>query len=291
MKEVHYGGQAVMEGVMMRGVKHMAIAVRRPSGDIVVHSEPLPAGIYNSRLGKLPFLRGLTMYWDTLVLGTRSLMFSADIALEEDDVQFGGAMMWGTLFFSLLLGVGLFVMLPMFLVGLVDRYVTVPLLSNLAEGLVRLLFFLTYLWVIGRLPDIRRVFAYHGAEHKTVNAYEAGVPLTPQDVRSFTTAHTRCGTSFLLTVLVLFVLLTSLMGRPPLFWRLLSRLALVPIVGALAYEFMKFTARNGHRAWVRALTAPGLWLQRLSTREPDDSMLEVSIAALQRVLEKDGAVA
>lgn len=291
MSEVHYGGQAVMEGVMMRGVQHMAIAVRRPSGDIVVHSEPLPRGIYNSRLGKLPFLRGLTMYWDTLILGTRSLMFSADIALEEEDVEFGGAMMWGTLLLSLLLGVGLFVLLPMFLVGLVDRYVTVPLLSNLAEGLVRLLFFLTYLSLIGRLPDIQRVFAYHGAEHKTVNAFEAGVPLTPQDVRSFTTAHTRCGTSFLLIVLVLFVLLTSLMGRPPLFWRLLSRLALVPVVGALAYEFIKFTARNGHLAWVKVLIAPGLWLQRLSTREPDDSMLEVSIAALQSVLEKDGAVA
>jgi len=291
MKDFHYGGQAVIEGVMIRGVQHMAVAVRRPSGDIMVHSEPLPAGIYQSSLGKLPFLRGLTMLWDTLVLGMRSLMFSADIALEEEDVQFGGPMMWGTVLFSLLLGVGLFVVLPMLLVGLADRYIAIPLLSNLAEGLVRLLFFLTYLLVIGRLPDIRRVFAYHGAEHKTVNAYEAGVPLTPQEVKSFTTAHTRCGTSLQLMVLVLFVFLSSLLGRPPLVWRLLSRLVLVPIVAALAYEFMKFMARNHDRALVKLLTAPGFWLQRFTTREPEDSMLEVSIAALRRVLEEDGAAA
>jgi uncharacterized protein YqhQ len=181
--------------------------------------------------------------------------------------------------------------LPMLLVGLADRYITIPLLSNLAEGLVRLLFFLVYLLVIGRLPDIRRVFAYHGAEHKTVNAYEAGVPLTPQEVRPFTTAHTRCGTSLQLIVLVLFVLLSSLLGRPPLVWRLLSRLALVPIVAALAYEFIKFTARNHDQALIKLLTAPGFWLQRLTTREPEDSMLEVSIAALRRVLEEDGAAA
>jgi uncharacterized protein YqhQ len=291
MRQVHYGGQAVIEGVMIRGSEHMAVAVRRPSGEIVVHSESLPAGLYDGPFGKLPFLRGLTMLWDTLVLGIRSLMFSADVALEEEEVQFGGAMVWGTLLVSLLLGLGLFVLLPMFLVGLVDRYITVPLLSNLAEGLVRLLFFLVYLLVISHLPDIRRVFAYHGAEHKTVNAYEAGVALTPQAIRPFATAHTRCGTGLLLIVLVLFVLLSTLMGRPPLVWRFLSRLALVPVVAGLAYEFVKFAARNDDRALVRVLLAPGLWLQRLTTQEPDDSMLEVSIAAFQRVLKDDGAAA
>nr|MBC7244417.1 DUF1385 domain-containing protein [Chloroflexota bacterium] len=289
MKEFHYGGQAVIEGVMIRGASHMAVAVRKPSGEIVVHSEPLPPRLYNSPLIKFPFVRGLTMLWDTLVLGTRSLMFSADVALAEENVQFGGPMMWGTLLLSLVFGVGLFVLLPMLLVGLIDRYITVPLLSNLAEGLVRVLFFLAYLLAIRSLPDIRRVFAYHGAEHKTVNAYEAGVPLTVQEIKPFPIAHTRCGTSFLLIVLVLFVLLSALLGRPPMLWRVLSRLALVPIVVALAYEFIKFTARYHDHALVRFLIAPGLWLQQLTTQEPDDSMLQVSIAALQRVLAEDHA--
>jgi uncharacterized protein YqhQ len=291
MSQVHYGGQAVIEGVMMRGVRHMAIAVRKPSGEIVVHSEPLPRGIYDSTLGRLPFVRGLTMLWDTLVLGTRSLMFSADVALADEDVQFGGPMMWGTLLLSLVVGVGLFVVAPLLLVSLVDRYITVPVLSNLAEGLVRLAFFLGYLLIIGRMPDIRRVFAYHGAEHKTINAYESGVPLTPEEVRSYTTAHTRCGTSFLLIVLILFVLLSSFLGRPPLLVRLLSRLVLMPVVSAVAYEFIKFSARHENNVLVKALVAPGLLLQRLTTREPEDSMLEVAIAALRRTLAEDGAVA
>ncbi len=289
MAEFHYGGQAVIEGVMIRGVQHVAVAVRKPSGQILVHSEPLPSTIYAGRAGKIPFVRGLTSLWDMLILGVRSLTFSADIALEEEGVEFGGPMMWGTLLFSLLLGIGLFVILPALLVGMVDRYVTIPLLGNLAEGLVRLLFYVVYLAVIGRLPDIRRVFGYHGAEHKTVNAYEAGVPLTPQDVATFATAHTRCGTSLLLIVLFVFVLLSSMMGRPPLLWRLLSRLVLLPLVAALSYEFLKFTARNENRAWVRVLMTPGLLLQRLTTREPDDSMLEVAIAALRRVLQEDGS--
>lgn len=300
VSEFHYGGQAVIEGVMMRGARNMAVAVRQPSGEILVHSEALPRGIYNSALGRLPLVRGLTMLWDTLVLGTRSLMFSADVALAEEDVpskggteglKFGGPIMWGTMLVSLLVGVGLFVVLPMMLVSLVDRYITIPLLSNLVEGIVRLLFFVAYLVAIRRMPDIRRVFAYHGAEHKTVNAHEAGVPLTPAAVSRFTTRHTRCGTSFLLIVLILFVLLTSILGRPPLLVRLLSRLLLMPIVAALAYEFIKFTARHDDHPLVRALAAPGLRLQRLTTEEPDERMVEVAIAALQRVMAEDSPVA
>lgn len=291
MSDIHYGGQAVIEGVMMRGARNMAIAVRKPSGEITIHSEALPSGIYTSRIGRLPFVRGLTMLWDTLVLGTRALMFSADAALSDEEVKFGGPIMWGTLALSLVLGVGLFVVLPLLLVGLVDRFISSALLSNLAEGLLRLLFFLAYLVVIGRMADIRRVFAYHGAEHKTVNAYEAGVPLNPQEVQRFSTAHTRCGTGFLLSVLLIFVLLTSLLGRPPLVWRLLSRLALVPFVTAIAYETMKFTAGHIDHPLVRALAAPGLWLQRLTTREPDEGMLEVAIAALQRVIAADSTSA
>jgi uncharacterized protein YqhQ len=291
VSEVHYGGQAVIEGVMIRGAKHMAVAVRRPSGDIVVHSEPLPSGIYSSRLGKLPFVRGLTMLWDTLVLGTRSLMYSADVALEEEEVEFGGAMMWGTLLASLALGVGLFIVLPAFVVSLVDRFIATPLLSNLVEGLVRLAFFTAYLYAIGRLPDIARVFAYHGAEHKTVSAFEAGVPLAPENIKPFPTAHLRCGTDFLLVVLAVFVLISSMLGRPPLLLRLLSRLVLVPVVAAISYEFIKFAGRHDDNPFVRLLITPGLWLQRLTTREPEDGMLEVSVAALRRVLQEDGVSA
>jgi uncharacterized protein YqhQ len=229
------------------------------------------------------------MLWDSLVLGTRSLLFSADVALEEEEeVSFGGPIIWGTLLAAIALGIGLFVLLPMFLVGLVDRYMTAPLASNLAEGVVRLLVLVGYLFVISRLPDVRRVFAYHGAEHKTINAFEAGAPLTPEGVRPFTTAHVRCGTGFLLIVLILFVLLSSLLGRPPLVWRLFWRLALIPVVSAIAYEVIKFTARNQDHALVRVLTVPGLWLQRLTTQEPDDGMLEVAIAALNQVLEEGG---
>ena len=291
MSEVHYGGQAVIEGVMMRGAHSMAVAVRKPTGDIQIHSEPLPKGIYDSKVGRLPFVRGLTMLWDTLVLGTRALMFSADAALTEEDVKFEGPMMWGTLAFSVLLGIGLFVLAPMLLVGLVDRYITVPLLSNLAEGLVRLAFFLGYLIVIRRMPDIRRVFAYHGAEHKTVNAYEAGVELTPETVQEYSTRHTRCGTSFLLVVLMLFVLISTFLGRPPLLIRLLVRLAMVPLVASVAYEFIKFAARHEDNPLVRLLTAPGLALQRLTTEQPDPAMLEVAIAALERVAALDAAPA
>lgn len=291
VSEFHYGGQAVIEGVMMRGARNMAVAVRQPAGNILVHSEPLPAGLYNSKVGQLPLVRGLTMLWDTLVLGTRSLMFSADAALADEDVKFGGPLMWGTLLVSLLIGVGLFVVLPMLLIGLVDRYITIPLLSNLAEGLVRLLFFVAYLIAIRRMPDIRRVFAYHGAEHKTVNAHEAGIALTPAEVSRFSTRHTRCGTSFLLIVLILFVLLSSFLGRPPFLIRLLSRLVLVPVVAALAYEFIKFSARHDDHPLVRALATPGLWLQRLTTEEPDESMIEVAITALQRVIAEDRTAA
>lgn len=290
MSDFNYGGQAVIEGVMMRGSKYMAVAVRHPSGNILIHSELLTARIYAGWLSKLPFVRGLTMLWDALVLGVRTLMFSADVALaEEEDVTFGGPLVWGTFIISLLFGVGFFFLTPLLLVGLVDRYITSALLSNVIEGLIRLAFFLAYVAAIGLLPDIRRVFAYHGAEHKTINAYEDGAPLEPQAVRNYSTAHTRCGTGFLLVVMVLFIFLSALLGRPPMVLRFLSRLLLIPIVAGLAYEFIKFSAAWYQRSpLIRVLIAPGLALQSLTTREPDDSMLEVAIAALKRVLAGEG---
>jgi len=215
--------------VMMRGEREWAVCVRAPSGQIVTRSDALPSAIYRSRWARLPFVRGLTMLWDSLGLGMRALMWSADVALaEETDAHLSGPLAWGTVALSIAAGVGLFFLLPMFLVSLIDRAIPSALGSNLLEGLVRLGLFVGYLWAIGFMPDIRRVFAYHGAEHKTINAYEAGAPLEPESVARYSRAHTRCGTGFLLIVLVLFVLIATLMGRPPLLLRLASRIVLIP---------------------------------------------------------------
>jgi uncharacterized protein YqhQ len=285
LSELNYGGQAVIEGVMMRGTKSVAVAVRDPNDQIVIHREPLNAIIYQGRISKIPFLRGLTSLWDALVLGIRALMYSADVALgEEEDVKFSGPIAWGTMAVSLALGVGLFFLLPMFLVSLADQCISSPLISSAAEGLIRIALFIGYVAVIGRIPDIRRVFAYHGAEHKTINAYEAGASLDPEDVTKYPTAHTRCGTGFLLIVLVLYILITAPMGRPPILVRIASRLITIPIVAGISYELMKLGARHYDHPLVKVLVAPGLALQRLTTREPDQPMLEVAIASLKDVL-------
>ncbi len=289
-REFNYGGQAVMEGVMMRGSKTLAVAVRQPNGEIVVHTEPLNPKIYASMVSKVPFLRALTSLWDSLVLGMRTLMYSAEVALgEQEEIRFSGPIAWGTVAVSLALGIGLFFVGPLLLVGLVDRYIESSFLSNVIEGLIRMLVFVSYILAIGFLPDIRRVFAYHGAEHKTVNAYEAGAELTPEGVTPYSTAHYRCGTGFLLSVMVISILIFALLGRPPMLLRILSRILLIPAVAGIAYEYMRLTNRQRHSPIIRAMAAPNLALQRLTTREPDPSMLEVSITALQRVLETENA--
>jgi uncharacterized protein YqhQ len=292
MSRLNYGGQAVMEGVMMRGGQEWAVAVRQPTGEIVVHAEALPAG-YRSRILKWPFLRGLISLWDSLGLGMRALIWSGDVALGEDEeVRFTGPLAWGTVALSLALGVGLFFLLPMLLTSLIDRFIPSGLLSNLIEGGLRLGIFIAYIALIGLAPDIRRVFAYHGAEHKTINAYEAGSPLTPEAVAAHSRVHTRCGTGFMLLVLVIFVVIATMMGRPSLLLRLASRIVLIPIVAGIAYELIKLSARNYARsALVRAIMAPGLALQQLTTREPDGPMLEVAIRALQTVLRAEGLLA
>ncbi len=290
MSRLNYGGQAVIEGVMMRGQREWAVCVRAPSGEIVTHREALPAALYRSRWSRLPFLRGLVLLWDALGLGVRALMWSADVALgEQEEVRLQGPVGWATLAASLAFGVGLFFLLPMFLVSLLDRAIPSALWSNVAEGVLRLAFFVGYLWAIGQMPDIRRVFAYHGAEHKTINAYEAGASLEPPVVARFPRAHTRCGTGFLLLVIVLFVLIAALMGRPPIWARIASRVVLIPLVAGLSYEVIRLAAKYYDRsALVRWMMAPGLALQRLTTREPDAAMLEVSIYALQQVLQAEG---
>jgi uncharacterized protein YqhQ len=279
----NYGGQAVIEGVMMRGSRTMAVALRHPEGHIVVKREPLNTWLYRGPLSRIPFVRGVVMLWDALGLGTRALMLSADVAAGEA-VSLRGPAAWLTLGLGLGLGVGLFILLPSFLVGLLTPWLASGWLSSLLEGLVRLLLVVGYIWAVGRMPDIARVFAYHGAEHKTINAYEAGAELTVAGIRAAPKAHVRCGTSFLLTLVVVTVLVFAPLGRLPLGYRLLSRLALLPVIAGIAYELIRLTARLAHHRWVSALIAPNLVLQRLTTNEPDDSMLEVAVAALQAVL-------
>lgn len=296
MSEFYYGGQAVIEGVMMRGRGYAAVAVRNPSGEIVVHEERLTAAVYTKPWARWPFVRGLSLLWDALVLGTRALMWSADVALsEEEDVQFTGPVAWTTVAVSLALAIAVFFFVPAtagrFLEGELGASAWV---GAIIEGLLRLALFLGYLILIGQLPDIRRVFQYHGAEHKTINAYESGAPLTAPSVARYSVQHPRCGTSFLLMVLVISIILFAplhfnfLPGALGYAARLLSRLLLIPVVAGISYEFLRFTAKHQANAFVRALIAPGLALQRLTTREPDSNMLECAIAALVPVLTADG---
>jgi uncharacterized protein YqhQ len=284
-KSFNYGGQAVIEGVMMRGRKHMAVAVRNPRGEIVLHSEPLNPRIYSSFINKVPFLRGFTLLWDALVLGMRTLMFSAEVAMGEEEAEFSGPMAWGTVAFSLLLAVAIFFVSPLLLISLIKQFVDISILvQHLIEGLVRLALFLGYVWGIGFLPEIKRVFGYHGAEHKAINAYEQGVELTPEKVGQCSIVHPRCGTAFLLIVMVISIFVFALVGDPSLWLKIVSRIILIPVIAGIAYEFLKFSAAHQENPLMKLLIAPGLALQGLTTREPDLSMLEVSIAALQKLL-------
>jgi uncharacterized protein YqhQ len=281
-----YGGQAVIEGVMMRGSRLMAVAVREPEGKIVVRTDPLNAALYRGPMARIPLLRGLTMLWDALGLGLKALMWSADVAVgeEESGKAFQGGLGVVTGLVGVGLGIGLFMVLPSLMVGLLPVRLP-PLADNLLEGLVRLGLVLGYIWTVGLLPDVRRVFAYHGAEHKTINAHEAGVPLTVKAVQTHNTAHARCGTAFLLTVVAVSILVFAPLGEMTLLWRIVSRVVAIPLIAGLAYEWIRFSGRHSNRPWMRALVGPNLALQRLTTRDPEDGMVEVAIRALQAVLE------
>jgi len=289
-KSFHYGGQAVMEGVMIRGKEGVAISVRQPDGELNTVRQPL-ASIYKGRLREIPLVRGIIVLVETLVLGTRALLHSAQVAAtEEGEEKIPAALLWGTVAVSLALGVALFAMVPLFTTRyLIDPYIDSALLSNVFEGLIRIGIFIAYLKLISLMPDIRRVFAYHGAEHKVVNAYEAGVPLEVEAVKNYSTAHARCGTAFLFIVLILAIFVFALVGQPTLWIRILSRIALIPVIAVIGYEIMKFGAAHINNKIVRFLLAPGLMLQSMTTREPDDSQLEAAISALSEVLEIDRA--
>ncbi len=291
MSEFYYGGQAVIEGVMMRGQRRAAVAVRTPSGDIVVHEEPLPERIYRSRWSRMPFLRGLVLLWDALGLGTKALMWSADVAMgEEEDAQgFSGPVAWGTVVLSLLFGIALFFLLPTGVAHFTENTLGLSKsVSALLEGGIRFVLFIGYLVLIARSEEIRRVFMYHGAEHKTINAYEAGEILTPERVARYSTRHTRCGTSFLLFVVLISILLFIPLQFDVWWLRLLSRLVLIPVVAGVAYEGLRISTRYQHHFLMRLIIWPGLAVQGLTTREPSLDMLEVAIHALTPVLAADG---
>jgi uncharacterized protein YqhQ len=285
-KKFYYGGQAVIEGVMMRGRKTSVTVVRRPGGGLAVETKPLPA-IYTNWMRKTPLLRGIIVLIEALVLGMQSLLYSANIALEEEEEEISGGLVWVMVIVSVGLAVALFFLLPLFATKLLTPYIKSSLIFNLIEGFIRLGIFVAYLRLVSLVPDIKRVFAYHGAEHKAVNAYEDGVPLEIEAVRTHSTAHARCGTSFLFVVLVIAIIVFALVGLPSLWLMVLSRIILIPVIAALGYEVVYFGSRHANNFWVRSILAPGLWLQALTTREPDDSQLEVAVAALTKVTEID----
>ncbi len=284
MAETHYGGQAVIEGVMMRGRRHMATVVRRPDGGLAEDVQVLPA-LYSGRLRTVPFVRGVIVLLEALVLGMKTLMYSANVSLEEEGEEVKTWYVWLVVALALVMGVAIFFVAPMFAARAINMGSS--LLFSFVEGVIRLAIFIAYLWLISLLPDIKRVFAYHGAEHMTVNAHEAGVPLEVEQVRQYSTAHARCGSSFLFVVLMVAVVVFALLGRPALWLMVLSRVLLVPLIAALGYEIIYFGANHQDNPVVRFLIAPGLWVQKLTTRHPDADQIEVAILALQRVLEAE----
>ncbi len=297
---ITYGGQAVIEGVMMRGQKAFAIAMRAPDGSIAVHEEKL-AAVYRSGITKVPFLRGVILLWDALGLGMRALTISANTQTGEDE-KLEGPALYGTLALSLSIGIGLFFLLPAALGGWVEHLLTpasagggvlpmpVPVpalapaslwLGNLLEGIVRLALLIGYIWAIGFMPDVKRLFGYHGAEHKTINAFEAGAELTPESVAKFSIEHPRCGTAFMLTLVLLSILVFTALGPLPMFWRLASRVLLIPVLAGVAVEYIRWTANHLGNPIVQWMIKPNLAMQHLTTREPDLQMLEVAIQSFQ----------
>jgi uncharacterized protein YqhQ len=290
---------------MMRGKDAVAIAMRAPNHEIVIHHEPL-GGIYTSRIAKIPFLRGLVMLWDALGLGMRALTISANTQTGEDE-KLEGPQLYFTLGFALLFGISLFFLTPAaighFIEGLfssgagaaVDAASAGALESssaaawgsNLIEGIFRLGILVGYIYLISLIPDIRRVFAYHGAEHKTINAFEAGEELTPEKVSKFSIEHPRCGTAFLLSLVLISILVFALLGPLPMHLRLISRIILLPILAGMAYEYIRWTAKNLNNPLIKILVKPNLALQHLTTREPSKDMLEVSIAAFNAMRAKE----
>ncbi|SFQ98233.1 DUF1385 domain-containing protein [Desulfoscipio geothermicus] len=285
--EYSYGGQAVIEGVMMRGPDSRAVAVRRPDRSIVVDHKPVSSITSRLKPLKWPMIRGVVMLFESLVMGLQALSFSAGQAMEEEEEELTTRDIAITMIMAFALAIVLFVVVPTGATHLLTRWVPGSLLQNLVEGIIRIGVFLIYVAAIARMNDIKRVFRYHGAEHKVINAYEAGDELTVERVQSYPTYHPRCGTSFLLIVLVVSILVFASLGEQVLWWRILSRILLLPVVAGISYELLKASARYEKNPLFCVVAAPGRWVQKLTTAEPDDDMVEVAMTALRAVLKED----
>jgi len=287
MGRIHLGGQAVLEGVMMRGRNYWVIAVRRPDNQIIVQERKINSLAHRFFFLNWPILRGIVALIDALTLGIQAINISAQEALgEEEDLSIKEIIfIFG---FAIALVIGLFILFPTILARLFERHIASTVLLNFVEGFFRISIFVRYIFFISRLREIKRVFQYHGAEHKAIHAFEAGDELIPEASLKYSPLHIRCGTAFLLIVMVILIFIFSLLGRPPLPLRIISRLAVIPLVAGLSYEIIRLAARYENSLAVRVLLAPGLWLQRMTTREPSLEQLEVAISSLERLLQLEG---
>jgi uncharacterized protein YqhQ len=290
-RDAPVGGQAVLEGVMMRGVSTWAVAVRTPEGQIEIESESIKPWGQRHRAWRLPVIRGVVALAESMKIGFRALAISANAQLEEEDGQqeeIIGGWVWGlTIAFSLILAIGLFFVVPVGLTSLIKDQLGSPFLFWLVEGVLRTSIFIAYIWAISKMPDLRRTFEYHGAEHKTISCYEAEDELVPERAQLYSRLHPRCGTSFLLIVMVLAIFIFAPLGLPAWYWLVISRIVGIPVIAGLSYEVIKWAGKNRRKAWVRAVMWPGLMLQNLTTREPDEEQLAVAIASLNAVLARE----
>ena len=283
---IFYGGQAVIEGVMIRGAKAVAVACRRPDGNIVSRTE-ITGGFFSTRLRKFPLLRGIVVLWETMAVGMRALIYSSNVQLDQEGEElsswaFLGATMVALIFVAAVLFTG-----PVLLANLLEDIIGQPWVVIGIEALMRLFILVAYLFLIGLMPEIRRVYAYHGAEHKSIHALEAGDPLEIESVQKHSVAHLRCGTSFLLTIIVVSVIIFVALGSLDLWLKVVTRIALIPLIATVAYEVIRLGATFHHHRLVRIIMAPNLMLQALTTRQPDDSQVEVAIYALKKAMAED----
>jgi len=287
-RAMYYGGQAVIEGVMIRGPREMAVAVRAPDGAIITRSESL-SGLYTGRARRIPILRGVIVLYETLALGIRALTWSSQVASGRDQEEVSRAQLAVTLALMMVFVAAIFFAGPVLLTSWIGRIVDNHYVELAAEGVLRLVMLVGYVWLIGRMPDIQRVFAYHGAEHRVIHAYERGPELSVAAALDYPNEHPRCGTAFLLTVAVISLLLFILLGTPSIWVRLVERVLLIPVVAALAYEVLRIGQAFEDNALIGALFAPNLWLQKLTTRDPDEAQIEVALASLRAALEVEAA--
>ncbi len=288
MPRFNYGGQALIEGVMMRGRDAIAVALRHPDGQIVYSTERLDSGFHGTRWSRLPFVRGLVVLYETLVVGTRWLVRSASLQAEGEGVELGRGSIALMLGLTLAFGVGIFFLLPLFLASVTAGSAENDLVQHLVEGLFRAAIFIGYLALISMAPDIRRVFQYHGAEHMTIHALEAGDPLVPERVRRYPTAHPRCGTEFLVVVILLSIIAFSLVGRQSALIMVTSRIVLIPVIAMVGYELLRFGARHRSNPVVKVIMWPGILVQMITTKQPTDDMIEVAIVSMEQALVADG---